>query len=67
MAVLLVHRAVAVLTHGLEYRAAGVSRTALPFFVAFYNAFDASVGLSGGLLARYVSGHPASRDEVGRT
>jgi hypothetical protein len=33
-------------------------------FVAFYSAFDASVGLSGGLLARYVSEHSATRDEV---
>ena len=56
--------AVAVLTQGLTDPAATVSRVALMPFVAFYSAFDASVGLSGGLLARYVSGHPATQEEV---
>jgi hypothetical protein len=56
--------AVAVLTQGLIDPAATVSRVALMPFVAFYSAFDASVGLSGGLLARYVSGHPATQEEV---
>ena len=56
--------AVAALTSGLSDSAASVSRVALVPFVAFYSAFDASVGLSGGLLARYVSGHPSTREEV---
>jgi hypothetical protein len=56
--------AVAALTQGLSDRAAIVSRIAVVPFVAFYSAFDASVGLSGGLLGRYVSEHPATRDEV---
>ena len=33
-------------------------------FVAFYSAFDASVGLSGGLIARYVSEHSTTPAEV---
>ena len=42
-----------------------MSRAALMPFVAFYSALDdASVGLSGGLLAPYVSGHPSSRGDV---
>jgi cytochrome bd-type quinol oxidase subunit 2 len=56
--------AVAALTSGLSDSAASVSRVALVPFVAFYSAFDASVGLSGGLLARYVSGHPSTGEEV---
>ena len=56
--------AVALLTQGLSDSAAIVSRVALVPFLAFYSAFDASVGLSGGLLARYVSGHPTTREEV---
>jgi hypothetical protein len=56
--------AVAALTQSLSGPAATVSRIALVPFVAFYSAFDASVGLSGGLLARYVSEHPATREEV---
>jgi hypothetical protein len=52
------------LTSGLSDSAASVSRVALVPFVAFYSAFDASVGLSGGLLARYVSGHPSTGEEV---
>jgi uncharacterized membrane protein len=56
--------AVAVLTWGLSNPAAIVSRVAVVPFVAFYSAFDASVGLSGGLLARYVSEHSATRREV---
>ena len=56
--------AVAALTVGLSDSAAIVSRVAVVPFVAFYSAFDASVGLSGGLLARYVSGHSATREEV---
>jgi cytochrome bd-type quinol oxidase subunit 2 len=56
--------AVAALTQGLSDRAAIVSRIAVVPFVAFYSAFDASVGLSGGLLGRYVSEHPATREEV---
>jgi hypothetical protein len=51
--------AVAALTSGLSDSAASVSRVALVPFVAFYSAFDASVGLFRGLLARYVSGHPS--------
>src|SRR5512133_4161249 len=50
--------AIATLTRGVSDSAASVSRVALVPFLAFYSAFDASVGLSGGLLARYVSGHP---------
>ena len=56
--------AVATLTRGVSDSAASVSRVALVPFLAFYSAFDASVGLSGGLLARYVSGHPTTREEV---
>jgi hypothetical protein len=56
--------AVAMLTQGFTDPTATVSRIALLPFVAFYSAFDASVGLSGGLLARYVSGHPATPEEV---
>jgi cytochrome bd-type quinol oxidase subunit 2 len=55
---------VAALTEGLSGPASTVSRVALLPFVAFYSAFDASVGLSGGLLGRYVTGHPATREEV---
>jgi hypothetical protein len=57
--------AVAVLTDGMDAPVARVSRVALIPFVAFYSAFDASVGLSGGLLARYVSQHPSLNREVG--
>jgi hypothetical protein len=56
--------AVAALTAGVDQPTARVSRAALVPFVAFYSAFDASVGLSGGLLARYVEEHPASRGQV---
>jgi hypothetical protein len=56
--------AVAVLTQGLTNPAVIVSRVALLPFVAFYSAFDASVGLTGGLLARYVTEHSATRQEV---
>jgi hypothetical protein len=56
--------AVAALTAGMDELPARVSRATLVPFVAFYSAFDASVGLSGGLLARYVSEHPSSRSEV---
>ena len=56
--------AVAALTGGLSDSAAKVSRVALVPFVAFYSAFDASVGLSGGLLARFVTGHPTTQEEV---
>jgi hypothetical protein len=56
--------AVASFIHDLSDRVAMVSRVALVPFVAFYSAFDASVGLSGGLLARFVSAHPATGDEV---
>ena len=58
--------AVAALSRGLPSRAARVSRIAVVPFVAFYSAFDASVGLSGGLLARYVSAHPDISEDVGR-
>ena len=58
--------AVAVLIRAIDDPAATVSRAALAPFVAFYSAFDASVGLSGGLLARYVSQHPATSEEVGQ-
>jgi hypothetical protein len=56
--------AIATLTRCVSDSAARVSRVALVPFLAFYSAFDASVGLSGGLLARYVSGHPTTREEV---
>jgi hypothetical protein len=56
--------AIATLTRGVSDSAASVSRVALVPFLAFYSAFDASVGVSGGLLARYVSGHPTTREEV---
>jgi cytochrome bd-type quinol oxidase subunit 2 len=56
--------AIATLTRCVSDSAARVSRVALVPFLAFYSAFDASVGLSGGLLARYVSGHPTAREEV---
>jgi hypothetical protein len=58
--------ALAALTHGLSGRAATLSRAALAPFLAFYSAFDASVGLSGGLLARYVSANPAESGYVRR-
>jgi len=56
--------AIATLTRCVSDSAARVSPVALVPFLAFYSAFDASVGLSGGLLARYVSGHPTAREEV---
>jgi hypothetical protein len=56
--------AVAVLTRGLSDPAAIVSRVALLPFVAFYSAFDASVGLSGSLLAQYVTEYLANQEEV---
>jgi len=55
---------VAALTSGLGDIAATVSRAALVPFVAFYSAFDAIVGLAGGLLARYVSEHPPKSAEI---
>ncbi len=58
--------AVAALSQGPPSRAAYVSRIALVPFVAFYSAFDASVGLSGGLLPRYVSAHPDVSEDVRR-
>jgi hypothetical protein len=51
-------------TRGVSDSAASGSRVALVPFLAFSSAFDASVGLSGGLLVRYVSGHPTTREEV---
>jgi cytochrome bd-type quinol oxidase subunit 2 len=56
--------AISTLTSGVSDSAASVSRVALVPFLAFYSSFDASVGLSGGLLARYVSGHSTAREEV---
>jgi hypothetical protein len=64
MIISLLALAVAALTQGLSDPAATMSRVAVVPFVAFYSAFDASVGLSGGLLARYVSRHSATREEV---
>jgi lysylphosphatidylglycerol synthetase-like protein (DUF2156 family) len=58
--------AVAALTDGIGAPVAKVSRVALVPFVAFYSAFDASVGLSGGLLARYVSQHPSLSADIGQ-
>jgi lysylphosphatidylglycerol synthetase-like protein (DUF2156 family) len=58
--------AVAALGHGLSSRAALLSRVALVPFLAFYGAFDASVGLSGGLLAHYVSANPGTSEDLRR-
>jgi hypothetical protein len=49
-----------VLLHGLQSRAATVSRYALGVFMAFYTAWEVSVGLVTGYLTDYANGLSAS-------
>jgi hypothetical protein len=48
------------LVRPLGGRAAAVSRVAAAFFVVFYGAFEAVVGIGNGLLAHYANGQPAA-------
>lgn len=50
------------LTEGLTSTAARISRVALLPYLVFYNAFDPVVGLSNGLVVKYGSELPASRE-----
>ena len=52
------------LLDGLESRAATVSRVALLFFLAFYTAYEVTVGLGTGLLVDYANGLPAAEQEA---
>ena len=45
---------------GLTSRAATVSRVALIFFLAFYTAYEVTVGLGTGILVDYANGLPAA-------
>ena len=52
------------LLNGLKSRAATVSRVALIFFVAFYTAYEVTVGLGTGVLVDYANGLPAAEQAV---
>ena len=56
--------AVFLLLRGLESRAATVSRIALVFFLAFYTAYEVTVGVGTGLLVDYANGLPTSEQAV---
>jgi hypothetical protein len=49
-----------ILLSGLESRAATVSRVALVFFLAFYTAYEVTVGVGTGILVDYANGLPAA-------
>jgi hypothetical protein len=55
---------VLVLARGLQSGAATMARVAVVPFAAFYSAFDATAGLSNGLLARYAVQHPAQAGPI---
>jgi hypothetical protein len=48
------------LLSGLKSRTATLSRVALIFFLAFYTAYEVTVGLGTGILADYANGLPAA-------
>ena len=52
------------LLRGVESRAATVSRVALVFFLVFYTAYEATVGVSTGILVDHANGLPASEQAV---
>ena len=52
--------AVFLLLHGLQSRAATVSRVALVFFLVFYTAYEVTVGLGTGILTEYANDLPAA-------
>jgi hypothetical protein len=52
------------LLDGIAGTAATVSRIALPFFVAFYAAFDGLVGIATGVLVREAAAAPPERQEA---
>jgi hypothetical protein len=56
--------AVFVLLRGLHGRAATLSRVSLVFFLAFYTAYEVTVGLGTGILVDYANGLPASEQAV---
>jgi hypothetical protein len=56
--------AVFLLLRGLHGRAATVSRVSLIFFIAFYTAYEVTVGLGTGVLVDYANGLPASEQAV---
>jgi hypothetical protein len=52
------------LLHGLRGWAAAVSRVALIFFLVFYTAYEATVGVATGILVDYANGLPAGEQAV---
>ena len=52
------------LLRGLSGRAATVSRVALVFFLVFYTAYEATVGVATGILVDYANGLPAEEQAV---
>ena len=56
--------AVYLLLRGVESRAATVSRVALVFFLVFYTAYEATVGVATGILVDYANGLPAEEQAV---
>jgi hypothetical protein len=53
-----------VLLGSLKSRAATVSRVALIFFLVFYTAYEATVGVGTGILVDYANGLPAGEQAV---
>ncbi len=56
--------AVFLLLRGLHGRAATLSRVSLVFFLAFYTAYEVTVGLGTGVLVEYANGLPAAEQAV---
>jgi hypothetical protein len=52
------------LLNGLQGWAAAVSRVALIFFLVFYTAYEATVGVGTGILVDYANGLPAAEQGV---
>lgn len=60
LAIPLLGIAVFLLLDGVRSRAATVSRVAVAFFLVFYTAWEATVGLGTGILVDYAKGLPAA-------
>ena len=56
--------AVYLLLRGVDSRAATVSRVALVFFLVFYTAYEATVGVATGVLVDYANGLSAEEQAV---
>ena len=52
------------LLRGVDSRAATVSRVSLVFFLVFYTAYEATVGIATGILVEHANGLPAEEQAV---